>query len=275
MTYNIWLDESDKAGLYYGNFYGGILIKSCDLEEVLSGMKRIVEEVGLENEEIKWQKVNDYVFNKYIRLIDFLFDLLKEGKVKIRIFFKKNTYIPQITNEQKEKSYSILYYEFIKHAFGFQYSNTSKKAIRLELFLDEMPLKYDDKVEFRKYICGLNYDTNFKKGKIFITNDDIHEVNSKKHLPLQFMDLVLGSINFRLNNKHKIKDPITGKRAKRTICKEKLYKHINSRIRLLRQGFNIGESTGLMDLSERWTQPYRHWSFVPYNYIEDKTKNKS
>lgn len=217
MTYNIWLDESDKTGLYYGNFYGGILIKSCDLEDVLSGMRRIVEEAGLQDEEIKWQKVNAYMLDKYISLVDFLFDLLEEDKVKIRIFFKKNSYIPKITSEQKEKSYSILYYEFIKHAFGLQYSNASRKPIRLELFLDEMPLKYADKVEFRKFICGLNNDINFKKGNIFITNNDIHEVNSKKHLPLQFMDLILGSINFRLNDKHKIKDPITGKRAKRTI----------------------------------------------------------
>ena len=25
----IWLDESDKKGQYYSNFYGGILIKAC------------------------------------------------------------------------------------------------------------------------------------------------------------------------------------------------------------------------------------------------------
>lgn len=32
---HIWLDESDKHGSYYSNFYGGILIMSEHREEVL------------------------------------------------------------------------------------------------------------------------------------------------------------------------------------------------------------------------------------------------
>lgn len=46
----------------------------------------IVEEVGLSGEEVKWQKVNQYTFDKYIRLVDFVFDLLENGFAKIRIF---------------------------------------------------------------------------------------------------------------------------------------------------------------------------------------------
>lgn len=50
----------------------------------------IVEEVGLSGEEVKWQKVNQYTFDKYIRLVDFVFDLLENGFAKIRIFFRNN-----------------------------------------------------------------------------------------------------------------------------------------------------------------------------------------
>ena len=88
------------------------------------------------------------------------------------------------------------------------------------------------------------------------------------------MDLILGSICFRLNNKHKIKDPITGKRGKRTKVKEKLYKYINSKIRMLRPGFNIGESTGISCKEDRWNLPYSHWSFKPTNYVRDYSKAK-
>lgn len=35
------------------------------------------------------------------------------------------------------------------------------------------------------------------------------------------MDLILGAICFRLNNKHKVKDSNTNRRGKRTILKEK------------------------------------------------------
>lgn len=49
----IWTDESDTTGKYYANFYGGILIRSKHLEEVLARLSAVVKEQGLENEEIK------------------------------------------------------------------------------------------------------------------------------------------------------------------------------------------------------------------------------
>ena len=51
--YYIWTDESDTMGKYYANFYGGILVQSKHLNEVLERLSAIVKEVGLENEEIK------------------------------------------------------------------------------------------------------------------------------------------------------------------------------------------------------------------------------
>ena len=88
------------------------------------------------------------------------------------------------------------------------------------------------------------------------------------------MDLILGSICFRLNNKHLIKDSETNRRGKRTIIKHKLYKHINSKIREIHPGFNIGESTGISFKEERWLLPYSHWSFKPNNYVRDFSKAK-
>lgn len=86
--YYIWTDESDSTGKYYANFYGGILIRSEHYEEVLLRLSNVVKDVGLEAEEIKWQKVNEYTEERYKRIIDVLFDLLGEGKAKIRIFFR-------------------------------------------------------------------------------------------------------------------------------------------------------------------------------------------
>ena len=48
----IWLDESDKEGTYYSNFYGGILIKSVNVDKVLHMSQTKISEVGLDNEEI-------------------------------------------------------------------------------------------------------------------------------------------------------------------------------------------------------------------------------
>lgn len=113
MTYYIWFDESDKEGEFYSNFYGGILIKSKDFGNVLQMMKYKVEELGLTNEEIKWQKVNQYTYEKYCSLVDFIFDLLENDLIKIRIFFRNNQYVPVgLTSEHKRNGFSFLYYQF-------------------------------------------------------------------------------------------------------------------------------------------------------------------
>lgn len=84
IMYYIWTDESDATGKYYANFYGGILIKSEHLNEVLERLSAIVKEVGLENEEIKWQKENEFAEERYKKIIDVLFALLSEDKAKQR-----------------------------------------------------------------------------------------------------------------------------------------------------------------------------------------------
>ena len=99
--YYIWFDESDKEGAYYSNFYGGILVDSKNYENVLAMSKTFVEEFGI-TEEIKWQKVNEYWYEKYLTLVDFIFDLLAQGYIKIRIFFRNNQYTASyLTREQR------------------------------------------------------------------------------------------------------------------------------------------------------------------------------
>lgn len=108
-----------------------------------------------------------------------------------------------------------------------------------------------------------------------IAYDQIAEIESHRHNILQCLDIVLGSMSFRLNDKHKEKPEGSRKRGKRTIAKEKLYQHINRRIRQLYPYFNIGISTGLKDgKANRWHHPYRHWLFIPKHSKFDMSKSK-
>ena len=64
-------------------------------------------------------------------------------------------------------------------------------------------------------------------------------------------------------------------RGKKTVAKEKLYKAIYAQIAALRPRFNIGVSTGLADKTHgRWTEPYRHWKFVPDGANWDRSLTK-
>lgn len=273
--YYIWTDESDATGKYYANFYGGILIKSEHYEEVLSRLSVVVKEQGLEQEEIKWQKVNEYTEERYKKIINVLFTLMGEGKVKMRMFFRHRQFeAVGLTNEQRRKEYPMLYYQFIKNDFGLIHSNPTGKEVRVRLLIDDMPLKGPAREEFLKAIYHLNELKSFQKANIVIKDGDVAEVNSKRHLPLQVMDLVLGSMCFRLNDKHKERG-IDGKRAKRNIVKERIYKYIRTKIWQLHPGFNIGITTPITKQDDLWERPYLHWNFVPRNYTKNEELTKS
>ena len=272
--YYIWTDESDATGKYYANFYGGILISSEHLEEVLARLSTVVKEQGLEQEEIKWQKVNEYTEERYKKIIDVLFALMSEGKVKMRMFFRHRQYeAVGLTNEQRRKEYPMLYYQFIKNDFGLIHSNPTGKEVRVRLLIDDKPLKGPARDEFLKAIYHLNELKSFQKANVVIKEGDVAEVNSKKHLPLQVMDVVLGSMCFRLNDKHKERG-IDGKRAKRNIVKERIYKYIRIKIWQLHPGFNIGITTPITKQADLWERPYLHWNFVPRNYTKNEELTK-
>jgi hypothetical protein len=105
--------------------------------------------------------------------------------------------------------------------------------------------------------------------------DQIAEVVSHDHILLQCLDLVLGAMSFRLNDKHTIKPADAHRRGKRTIAKERVYRAINQRLQQLRPHFNVGVSTGLDDEPRNhWNHSYRHWLFVPRNRIIDTSRTK-
>lgn len=268
----IWLDESDRHGEFYSNFYGGILVHSKHYREVMERMRSVVTEMDI-NDEIKWQKVNEYHYEKYLRVVDELFDLAKEDKLKIRIFFRHNQFTAsRLKPEEKKADYQMLYYQFIKFAFGLPYADEALDS--MTLFIDEIPLRQNERDEFLSHIRSLANDPVLKSKGLKIADDGIIEVNSKQHLPLQFMDVILGAICFKLNEKDKLKTEGEKKIGKRTLVKLKLYKHINTRIREIYPNFNIGVTTPIRISCDSWTQVYRHWSFIPKYHSRDTSRTK-
>ncbi|WNS41784.1 DUF3800 domain-containing protein [Paenibacillus sp. MMS20-IR301] len=277
MQYIIYTDESEKKGRYFGNFYGGTLIRSTDFDYINKELNKKREELNLTGE-IKWQKVTENYLEKYMDIINLFFDFVKEDKVKIRIMFTHNMYQAVGLNEaQKGNEYFLLYYQFFKHIFGFQYSNPTNEPISLYILLDQLPDKKEKNEEFKKFIYSLQYQEIFVESKLhFKSMDDIGEATSHEHIILQCLDVVLGSMEFKLNGKDQDKPPGQRLRGKRTRAKEKLYKLINKRIREIYPNFNIGATTGCSDLSDRWSHPYRHWKFEPkYTKVNTQYNSKN
>lgn len=263
MQYILYTDESTKRGPYFSTFYGGVLVRSTHLREVAERLRACKEAVGMHGE-VKWQKVKQWNLTEYQALVDCFFELISEDRVKVRIMFSQNAFVPtNLTKEQRESQYHLLYYQFIKHAFGLKYHDDAG-PISLRIYLDQMPDTAEKNERFRGFVAALAHSPDFRHAGITIDPQDVTEVDSQHHLLPQFLDIVLGAMQFRLNDLHKRKPEGAKLRGKTTRAKEKLYKHINAHLQVIRPRFNIGIDTGLDDdLTNHWHHSYRHWRFVP------------
>jgi len=275
MEYIVYTDESDKTGKYFGNFYGGVLVRSSDQADVLREIADAKADLLL-RDEVKWTKVTANYLDKDVNLMDCFFDLVASDKVKVRVMFTKNSNIAlNLTAQQRRETYHRLYYQFLKHAFGLRYAGSeSTERVGLRINLDQLPSNREQNRQFKAFVLRLNENKYFDSAGIFIREDQIAEVSSHDHDLLQCLDIVLGAIAFRLNDKHKEKPSGQSRRGKKTIAKEALYRHINSRIRAIYPGFNIGITTGRKDQASLWTHPYRHWLFTPKTRRIDPYKHK-
>lgn len=273
--YIIYADESDQKGEYFSNFFGGALVRAEDFEYINRELAELKFEQHLFGE-IKWNKTTEKYFEKYQAVIDKFFEFIKADLIKVRIMFTQNIYIPKGLDEyQKDNAYFMLHYQFIKHVFGLKYSNDNDLNINLRLYLDKLPDTKEKVKIFKSYLLNLQELPDFRQVNIKIKEDQIAEVSSHDHDILQCLDVILGSIQFRLNNKHLYRPAGAKRRAKKTIAKEKLYKNINRNIREIFSYFNIGISTSKKgDVKNLWHHSYRHWKFVPKNCDIDPTKSK-
>ena len=272
MEYIIYCDESVRKGKYFSDFYGGGLIRSADYITAVNELEQKKKELHL-YKELKWSKVTSNYLNKYKEIISTFFEFIKSDIIKIRVMFRQNAMVPFLTKEQEDKGYYLLYYQFIKHAFGLTYSDNDQDVF-LRLYFDKLP---DTKIKnelFLSHIYGLQSLPSFVNAKLKIRREDIVEVNSHEHIILQCMDIILGAMAFRLNDMHKEKPPGAYRRGKRTIAKEKLYNHIRDQIRFIYPHFNIGITTRQDQPEQRWLMPYRHWKFTPKEFIIDESKYK-
>lgn len=254
-------------------FMVGALINLSDINLIENTLNNKKQELNL-NGEIKWTKVTDNYLDKYIDMINLFFEFIKARKIKVRIMFAQNAFVSDgLTKKQTDNEYSILYYFFLKDAFGLKYSNNTpfKNKVNFSYYLDDLPCSEEQKSSLKNSMFSYNFELRQNNTEI----TEIVEIDSKKHVIQQCMDIILGSMNFKLNDFDKIKDEQTGKRSKRTIAKEKLYKVINKNIRGIRPGFNVGMNTSNDgDITNIWKHQYRHWNFISRYSHFDKSLTK-
>ena len=204
MEYVIYCDESLGKGQYYSDFFGGALVKSSDFENVKAILESHKAALNLNNE-IKWVKVTENYLQKYMEMIDVFFSFIEQGKVKVRIMFRDTQKSPtDLTRDKIDNRYSLLYYQFVKNAFGLCHRDKEDgDNVYLRIYFDEIPYPLEQRDSFKAHIYSLQKFWQFRKAGIKIRMDDLAEINSGKHVIQQCMDIVLGSMAFMLN-KHNL-----------------------------------------------------------------------
>jgi hypothetical protein len=273
--YIILCDESDKKGAFYSNFYGGVLVGGSQYKRISERLDAKKQELHLFGE-VKWEKVTQQYMSKYIDLTRVFFEEIAAGHLKVRIMFRQNAHEPRgLSQEQKDLGYFLLYYQFIKHGFGLAYLQNDNQDASLRLYFDRLPDTAERCAQFKGHLHALQETKLFSGSRIRIDPTDITEVHSHNHPLVQCLDIVLGSMSFRLNEKHQRRDKETKKRGKRTVAKEALYRFILGEIQKIRPNFNVGISTGRKEGQRSlWLDPYRHWNFYAKDsvYRSDRTK---
>lgn len=161
-------------------------------------------------------------------MMDLFFSFIKENKLKVRIMFRETAQTPSnLSPDQVHNRYSLLYYQFVKNAFGLIYHDAPDKApVYLRLYFDEIPYPLDQRDAFKAHILSLQRHSRFRKAHIKIRIEDVVKIDSGKHSIQQCMDIVLGSISFMLNKKNEVIPEGSTERGHRTVAKEKLFHHI-------------------------------------------------
>lgn len=199
------------------------------------------------------------------------FDVIRAGDLRMRVMFRaSDSGRDQASGGGRDESYFKLYYQFIKHGFGLAHVPNRPEGTRLRLFFDQFPHTKESVLQFKGFLGGLPAAAQLRHAQLHLSPDHITEVDSKEHVLLQCVDLVLGSMAFRLNDQHLRKPEGDRKRGKRTIAKDKLYRHILGEIHTLKPALNPKISTAAVPFPEGgWSMPYRHWLFVPKSRAND------
>ncbi|SFJ11741.1 DUF3800 domain-containing protein [Jannaschia pohangensis] len=275
--YIIYSDESDRKGKYFSNFFGGVLMKAEDREDIeaLLAAKKI--ELNL-NREIKWEKVTKNYLEKYKEFITYYFTFVATSRLRIRVMFTQNMHVPKgLSREQMDEQYLRLYYQFYKHAFGIKYSNpNSLDRVYFHIFPDQLPESQAKIDAFKTRVSNIPNSYDMRGSNLNIPRRHITDIDSSQHAILQGLDIILGAMCAQLNGKLYAKPDGAKRRGKRTIAKEKLYRHINAEIQAITPRlFNVGTNTGSPNgPQDRWSDPYRHWLFKPSDHDVDLTLAK-
>lgn len=252
--YVIVCDESTRHGLNYSYFYGGAMVKESKYQKINDVLSLYSMSKGLG--EVKRTKITLTNYSDYIELLDLFFTYVKSSDIKARVMFAKNEELDCLPKSVDE-TYCKFYYLFLRYAFSIYYA---KQNISLRLVFDDLPETKEACKKFKSYlVTNLNSIVVNNGNKVSVISDDIEEVDSKKHMILQCMDVIMGLVDFHLNATQE------ERASKRGQARSHVWKFVMAKIYEIHENFILTETTMPIYSHRGWIDIYKHFVFKHKN----------
>ncbi len=259
-----WTHQENPPNRYH-HFFASLFAPS-DLISILEQKLQECDNHFLHEHknEIKWSKLNARFFADYKLLVDVFFDFWEQHEeLKYRQLFMDRKYEYIGEGNQKDMLFMV-YYQFLKHSFGFD-SDYFKT-----LGVDTLLFKLDDYSDTKRKQTLVDYIQSFYSA----FNVKIKFVDSKNSGIHQIIDILMGAAgyfgNFKCCKKEEVKI--------QDICKLKLAKHIQKRLEKIQKAdrgcalFHWFENTGGVKGSS-YDNRHRYkiviWKFIPKEHEID------
>lgn len=250
--YIIICDESTKHGSNYSYFYGGAILKENRYENITNTLNIFKEHYGLH--ELKRTKITEANYKDYIEVLNLFFTFVKSGDIKIRIMFSPNGQLDKTIPHSLNETFMKFYHTFIINAFNIFYA---RENFRLRVVCDDLPETREQCNKFKQCLVNkIVKNDRVNANKVFISQQDIEEVDSKKHTVLQCVDVIVGLVDFALNTTEE-----ELKKSKRAQAKYAVWKRILNYIFELHGNFILTETTRPTYSHKGWIKKYSHFVY--------------
>ncbi len=269
--YIIICDESTKHGKLYSYFLGGAMILERDYQEINDELYRLKHLLVLK--ELKRNYIDITNADKYIKVLQLFFDYIKKGKVKVRVFFSDNKLLSKRIKEKGDLTFNKFYYFLLKFGFNIKSSPTN---IDLRIMFDMLPDKESTNDKFKKHLVDkLNIPAKEQNDSfVSLKMEDISEVDSKKHMVLQCVDVIIGLMDYFCND-FISEHYITSKKEKgRYLVLNYILSNINTLTNNIEGTFDIFKTTPGLLGRNGWAMKYAHYMYKPTNLIRDIQKKR-
>lgn len=248
--YIIVCDESKRKGPFFSYFYGGAIVLEEKYEKISTIICDYKAKFGLN--ELKRTKITENNYKQYIEVLDLFFTFVKSGDVRVRVMFAPNDQLDRLPKEQNA-TYCKFYNTFIVNAFSIFYAGYD---LKLRLIFDDLPETKNQCALFKNLLeKKINYETSHIN-RVQVNHNRIEEVDSRKHVILQCVDVITGLIEFYVNT------PLAEiESSKRALAKKKVFCSIKKHIEEIHENFEFLDTTSPIWSTKGWKDSYKHFVY--------------